>query len=144
MKILSIVICRYDIMVLQEIRDIDNIALDNLSIAVNSRCPTFGMRVSPRAGTTSSQEQIAFFYRMKKVLPEDSYLSGSTQFERPPFSGLFRSAKDESFKFVLVAAHLKPTAAVDELNALPAVYQASMNKWKQQNVKVALMLGDFK
>ena len=148
LRVLSMVICRYDVLAIQEIRDAENKVVDLLLRAVNRRCPTYGAIASPRAGSTTSQEQIAYFYRMDTVEPLDTYMSTtSRRFERPPFIGLFEARKRPDFRFLLIAAHLKPKAAADELSALHAVYEDALRHWPPEPKKplsAAVILGDFK
>lgn len=97
------------------------------------------------SGTTDLKEQIAFFYRIKTVAIEDSYTyqDKNGAFERPPFIGLFKSKENERFKFVYAAVHLKPEKAIEEMNNLPRIYSAAVNKFKP-HISAAFIMGDMK
>jgi hypothetical protein len=141
------VICDYDVIAIQEIRDVTHTVVDRLLQAVNMECGyVYGARPSVRSGTTDLKEQIAFFYRIRTAIPIDSYTpekATAAAFERPPFVGLFQSVNAPWFKFIYVAVHIKPTRAVEEMNALIAVYRNAVNKWRTE-VSSAFIMGDFK
>ncbi|KAI0222382.1 Deoxyribonuclease-1 [Lamellibrachia satsuma] len=63
MKTLVKVVRRYDIILIQEIRDKSGTAIQQLMDEVNEEAPTYAMTISERLGRSSSKEQYAFLYR---------------------------------------------------------------------------------
>ena len=88
---------RYDLILLQEIRDISGESLDALMELVNRDLPqerAYRMLASAPLGTTSSKEKYAYLYDPRAVDIIDSWtVDGqlANEFERPPFCILFRS-----------------------------------------------------
>ena len=106
-----------DIFVAQEIKDESGDAVKLLWGEVKS---DFDVALSQRAGTTSSKEQYAIFYRRSLVSPirtNDLSLSDVyyRYWERPPFEVTFKS---QNYSFTLVTLHAKPTNAENETHQL--------------------------
>jgi hypothetical protein len=123
--------------------------LDKLSRAVNTndKCDGgYGYRVSDRQGSTTHQEQIVFFYKYKTINPlETAHVKrGDASFERPPYIGIFEARQHPKFKFLSMFAHLKPTAAVEEMNALENAYKSAIRKFgPEYGLSSAFVMGDL-
>ena len=145
MSVLSNIISRYDLVSLLELRDVDFNSIQKLVDNLHDITKhTYGLRISPRMGSTTMQEQIAYLFRSDKLESMETYLPDTTKFERPPFFGLFRSRRDPKFKFLTAAVHLKPASAIAEMNQLPKFYWERIRKYHlEHNLSSALLLGDF-
>ena len=128
MSVLANITLRYDIMLVQEIRDSSMTAIYQLLDLVNSIAPDgdlYGMALSERTGRSSSKEQYSFFYRLSRVSVVSTHQFNDTEgdyFEREPFSVLFQhncsNSSTECEKFWLQAIHTKPTQAVQEIDSI--------------------------
>lgn len=128
MGILTNITLRYDIMLVQEIRDSSMTAIQDLLDLVNARAPegeVYAMELSGRLGRSNSKEQYSFLYRVSRVAVLASHQfndSVDDLFEREPYSVLFQhkcsAGISECDKFWLQAIHTKPDDAVSEINAL--------------------------
>lgn len=138
------IIRRYDVILIQEIRDIENTSLQTLMNALNAQQSiTFTQHTSERLGSTSSKEQYSFLIRSDSgltVLGSHQYVNKEVSFERPPFSVRLSSAKSAVTEFVLTAIHTKPEAAVTEIDALKQVHTELRNLWNTDNI---LIMGDL-
>jgi len=128
------IILRYDLVMIQEVRDISGEAIVNLLDAVNraSKDP-FEMELSIRLGRTSSKEQYAYFYRTNKLAVVDTfqYPEILDQFERPPFSVRFKTIGSYDVKeFGFIGVHAKPGDAPKEIDHLVDVYDMVRAKWQ--------------
>ncbi|XP_048741682.2 deoxyribonuclease-1-like [Ostrea edulis] len=140
------IVLRYDIILIQEIRDVSGEAIQQLWSMVNTTMP-YGMTISERLGRSSYKEQYAYFYRLSslQLVGTHQYDDGpddySDDFEREPYSVLFQpiggSAGDA---FVVTGIHAKPADAVAEIGFLENVYYDVYNHWRISNVVV---MGDF-
>ena len=126
MSVLANITQRYDVMLVQEIRDINMLAIYQLLDLVNSNLPDgdmYDISLSERTGRSSSKEQYCFFYRPSRVTVVSTHQFNDTEndyFEREPYSVLFQYNCTESVcdRFWLQAIHTKPTAAVSEIDSL--------------------------
>ncbi|KAI6653574.1 hypothetical protein LOD99_3469 [Oopsacas minuta] len=126
MSVLANITLRYDVMLVQEIRDSSMTAIYQLLNLVNSRVTdgdVYNIEISERTGRTSSKEQYCFFYRTSRVSVVNTHQyndSVNDYFEREPFSVLFEHNCSMSVceKFWLQAIHTKPTEAISEINSL--------------------------
>lgn len=152
MNTLSKIIRRYDIILIQEIRDSKGTAIQQLLDKVNrdSKTYSYGMVISDRVGRTSSKEQYAFFYRNRSadgIEIVSSYMYddgdealGNDVFEREPFLVKFHVKPAVVKTFALGAIHVKPEQAVEEITKLGDVFNDAKSKFKTENVMV---LGDL-
>ncbi|KAI8512333.1 Deoxyribonuclease-1 [Branchiostoma belcheri] len=140
---------RYDILLIQEIRDSQGTAILDLLNRVNSAgSGNYAMAISDRLGRTASKEQYAFFYRTDVGLTlTNSYhyddgdeSVGNDTFQREPFIVRFSSDRTVIGDFVLVAIHTDPHEAVKELQALDTVRESIVSKWRITDI---MILGDF-
>lgn len=82
---------RYDITLVQEIRDSTNVAINDLWALLNASLPIdqqYSLILSERLGRTNSKEQYGYFYKpsLLSILATEQYPVALDQFERPPFS----------------------------------------------------------
>jgi deoxyribonuclease-1-like protein len=156
MDILAQIIRRYDIVAIQEIRDISETAIVDLRNEVNSDGGTYEVITSPRLGRTSSKEQYAFMYdtaaisykNLSVTYDDDGDLDGinniddsmnTDTYEREPYAALFGTTSG-SFDFVLVNIHIKPDDATAEINLLPDVIDFVSTSLGEPDI---ICLGDF-
>jgi len=136
---------RYDIVLIQEIRDSSNKAIYQLLNEVNSMgAGERKMVLSKRLGRSSSKEQYAFFYKASEVSVRNiyQYPDENDVFEREPFIVHFRPnpQKYQLGDFAFLGIHVKPEAAPAEINELTMVYDSVA---KSSNITNMLLAGDF-
>ncbi|XP_068184857.1 deoxyribonuclease-1-like 1 [Antennarius striatus] len=146
---LARIITRYDICLLQEVRDSKETALPQLLQSLN-RYDTehvYKHVASERLGRSDSyKEQYVFTYRTDKVTVTDKYQYPDTlpgdldAFSREPFVVHLKAPKTAIKDFVLIPLHTTPTNTTKELDALYDVLQIVMKMWKTEDV---MLLGDF-
>lgn len=136
---------RYDLVLVQEIRDASGIAIQQLLTKLNEAShDNYQMIISERAGRTSSKEQYAYFYKPSKINVIDSYdfddgiEPKDDIFQREPFVVRFQS--NSGFDFAAVGIHTSPDDAVKEVDELVGVYDDLRIKWGERD---ALIMGDF-
>ncbi|XP_069066540.1 deoxyribonuclease-1 [Pleurodeles waltl] len=142
------ILARYDIVVVQEVRDADLSAVSPLMEKLNSICNhNYAYVISDPLGRQSHKEQYLFIYRSDTVSVVDFYhyhdhcmYSGVDVFSREPFVIKFRSTCTAIQEFVMVPLHAAPKDAVKELDALYDVYEDIIKEWQTDNI---LFLGDF-
>lgn len=144
LEILTKIIQRYDVILIQEIRDNTNKTISDLLSALNRYgSPTYYDVTSERLGSTASKEQYSFLLRSDSgitVLDKYQYPEELKTFERPPFSLKLRSEKSEIREFALSGIHVRPDSAVREIGNLSVVHDAISNLWHTDNI---LIMGDL-
>ncbi|XP_075755257.1 deoxyribonuclease-1-like 2 [Pelodiscus sinensis] len=138
-KILS----RYDIILVQEVRDTDLSAVNNLLEQLNSASKyEYSYENSEPLGPEHYKEMYLFIYRTQSVsvVATYQYPDPSNSFSREPFIVKFSSPNSKVREFVLVPLHTPPKEAVAEIDALYDVYLDVINKWGTDNI---IFLGDF-
>lgn len=145
MDILTKIVLRYDIIVIQEIRDIAGTAIRQLQQQVNdnSNGAFYNLTLSIRLGNTNSKEEYGFLYRTDRVkyLREHLYDEGvNNTFEREPFMIEFEADVQGLNKFVLGAIHIKPDTAVEELIGLTHVFDQAKTVFNTEDV---MIMGDL-
>lgn len=141
MDILKKTIDNFDIVAVQEIRDITGSSIFTLLKEINSiQGNNYSVIYSPRLGRSSSKEQYAFYYNPSILSYQSSYTYSdpSDLFEREPFLAKFNSS---SFDFVLITIHIKPEDAYNEINALHSVLQDAKSKFPDEGDFI--ILGDL-
>lgn len=140
------IVLRYDVILIQEIRDISGEAIQQLWTMVNATRP-YGMTISERLGRSSYKEQYAYFYRLSslQLVGTHQYDDGPDDytdiFEREPYSVLLQPIGGSiGDAFVLTGIHAKPDDAVAEIGHLETVYYDVYNHWRIPNI---IVLGDF-
>ena len=143
LNVLVRIICQFDILSITEVRDLTQSSVLLLQDHVNLKCPSYGIRISPRSGSTDSQEQIVFFFKLSSVKPIRTLNLHVDQLERATFSVVFQSIRDPSFKFFYMAVHVRPSNVVQELNALVPLFSSAIRKFKTE-ISSAFIMGDLK
>ncbi|XP_068100449.1 deoxyribonuclease-1-like 2 [Hyperolius riggenbachi] len=141
---------RYDIVLIQEVRDSDLSAVELLMTQLNSDYdkPLYSHVISDSLGRDAYKEQYLFIYRNDKVTAQDSYhyhdhnlyTGEEDTFSREPFVVMFNCAEAAIQDFVMVPLHSAPKDAVREIDALYDVYLDVLDKWQTDNI---IFLGDF-
>ena len=149
------IILSYDLVAVQEIKDIDQTVPYDFLDAINAKSSTpWDMLLSPRSGLQdddqSSQEQYAFYYNTSVfyaigngTLHNDSI---DDSFQREPFIGQFEvldnNGTGTGFDLSLITVHTKPgDETIDEINALPNVVNTYLEN--NPNETEIVILGDF-
>jgi hypothetical protein len=130
------IVRRYDVILVQEIRDsVGETVVPTLLAAVNRICSgspehAYQCEVSGNVGRSAQKERYAYFYRNETVDVWDTYQfdDPNDQFEREPFSILISSKEPsdseiEPWKFFLMGVHVKPDDVCSELDALGNAYR---------------------
>ncbi|NXG80045.1 DNSL2 protein, partial [Baryphthengus martii] len=142
-SIIVSILRRYDIMLVQEVRDSDLSAVTELMEQLNSvsKFP-YDYEISGPLGRDNYKEMYLFIYRTDVVSVVDTYQYEDPQdiFSREPFILRVSVAHTKVEEFVLVPLHSAPHDAVAEIDALYDVYLAIVNKWGTDNI---MFLGDF-
>ncbi|XP_041461037.1 deoxyribonuclease-1-like [Lytechinus variegatus] len=140
------IIARYDMVLIQEIRNKDGTAIQELLDEVNSySADQYEMVISSRLGRSDSyKEQYAYFYKTStlSVLDEFEYPDNGAidKFEREPYVVKFYASSTSVKEFAAVALHAKPDEAVSEIDLLADVYDYTTNQFNIENV---VLMGDF-
>lgn len=148
MDLITQIVHRYDIILIQEVRDSDLSATNKLMARVNNEASKFTYKhiVSEPLGRSTYKERYLFLYRAESVSVVDSYLfdDGSEAnrddtFNREPFVVLFSSNTGKT-RFALIPQHTSPDFALQEVDALYDVVTDVRCRWNINNI---LLLGDF-
>ena len=146
---LAEIIARYDLVAVQEIRDLTGGAPRALLRAINDRVgPAFALAISDRTGREPddlrSQEQYAYYYRTDRLRPVGAGVlfddSAHDHFQREPFVGRFELIETGG-TFVLINIHTRPRSAVQEIAAIEHVFVWARAQYAGETVFIAL--GDF-
>ncbi|XP_070778954.1 deoxyribonuclease-1 [Enoplosus armatus] len=149
MSIISTIVHRYDIILIQEVRDSDLSATKKLMEHVNKGSPQFRYShiVSEPLGRSSYKERYLFLYREQTVAVAKNYTyddgcepCGTDTFSREPFVVMFSSKDTAVRNFVLIPQHTSPDYAVEEANALYDVVADVRTRWTTNDI---VLLGDF-
>lgn len=145
---IAAIIRGYDVVAVQEIRDVSEQAPRRLLDAINALDgPRYDVRLSPRTGQQPddrrSQEQYAYYFRTDRLeMPRDAVLfddSAHDYFQREPYLGRVRVIGGGSF--VLMNIHTPPRVAVQEIAAMEHVFRWARARFADEDVFIAL--GDF-
>ncbi|XP_072299673.1 deoxyribonuclease-1 [Eucyclogobius newberryi] len=148
MDIISKIVHRYDIILIQEVRDTNLSATQKLMAHVNNGASEFKYKniVSEPLGRSTYTERYLFLYREESVSVVSSYLfddgcepCGNDTFNREPFNVMFSTSTDLQ-KFVLIPQHTSPDFALQEVDAL---YDVVTDVRKHWNTNKIILLGDF-
>ncbi|XP_045848517.1 deoxyribonuclease-1 isoform X2 [Meles meles] len=142
------ILSRYDIAVVQEVRDSHLTAVGRLLDALNRDDPdTYHYVVSEPLGRSSYKERYLFLFRPDQVTVLDSYQyddgcepCGNDTFSREPAIVRFRSPLTEVREFAIVPLHAAPLDAVAEMDSLYDVYLDVRQKWDLEDI---MLMGDF-
>ena len=142
-EVLKQTINRFDLVMIQEIRDISETAIYELLSDINEASLTpYDLFLSERLGRTTSKEQIAFLYRTDKL---QFMMGGAVDdpmdiYERPPVWTEFEYLENQATIHIL-GAHLDPDTVPTEIEALYnefALYHANAS-----DSDSVLVMGDF-
>ncbi|XP_068765084.1 uncharacterized protein [Struthio camelus] len=137
------ILSRYDVALVQEVRDSDLSAVTQLLEQLNSASMSpYAYEISGPLGRENYKEMYLFIYRTEVVSVVDTYQYEDPQdvFSREPFILRVSSPHTKAEEFVLVPLHSAPHAATAEIDALYDVYLAIVSKWDTDNI---IFLGDF-
>ncbi len=145
MEILARTISGFDIVAIQEIRDISDTAIERLEEEVDALGTDYDYIIGPRLGRKRSnyKEQYAYMYRTDTVNPGFWYTFDDIDnnlFHREPFIAGFK-AKKGSFDFILIVIHTDPDNATEEINALNEVIKDVKGKFPSE--RDLIILGDL-
>ncbi|XP_037545335.1 deoxyribonuclease-1 [Nematolebias whitei] len=147
MDIISTIVHRYDIILIQEVRDNDLSATKKLMDHINKGSSQFSYVVSEPLGRRTYKERYLFVYRKERVSVVKSYTyddgcepCGTDTFNREPFVVMFSSKYSAVRNFTLIPQHTSPDYAVWEMDALHDVVADVRNRWNTNDV---VLLGDF-
>ena len=147
-------VLQYDLVAIQEIKDIDETVPHNFLAELNNASGNFwNMSLSVRSGTQaddqSSQEQYAYYYNHSvfREIGEGELYNDSVNdyFQREPYRAQFEllnaSGNSSGFDFTLFTIHTKPASALAEIDALHEVIQSYQeNDTTETDV---ILLGDL-
>ncbi|XP_015253349.1 PREDICTED: deoxyribonuclease-1-like 2 [Cyprinodon variegatus] len=142
METIAQIVRRYDIVLIQEVRDIDLSATNKLMEYVNRICPTYSYIVSEPLGRNTYKERYLFLYREESVSVVENYTYNdiNNKFMREPFIVMFSSINTAVSSFVLIPQHTSPSSAVEEIDALYDVVDDVCKRWETKDI---VLLGDF-
>uniref|UniRef100_A0A667WJZ2 Deoxyribonuclease n=1 Tax=Myripristis murdjan TaxID=586833 RepID=A0A667WJZ2_9TELE len=147
MDIITTIVHRYDVVLIQEVRDSDLSATKKLMERVNRDTIKYGHIVSEPLGRSTYKERYLFLYREEMVSVAKNYTyddgcepCGTDTFNREPFVVMFSSKHTAVRNFVLIPQHTSPDSAVEEVDALYDVVADVRKRWKTNDI---LLLGDF-
>ena len=142
-------ISNYDIVAVQEIKDIQQTAPYILQDGIDE-ISEYGMVLSNRTGAfcenkSSSQisEQYAFYYDVKTIKSLDSgnhYPNNDCEYTREPFAARFVSV-EFNHTFVLITLHIDPDDVLNETDALVNVFEWA--KFQYPGEDDFILLGDL-
>lgn len=136
------IILRYDIILIQEIRDSSGEAIKQLLSDVINVDSRYAMKLSGRLGRSLSKEQYAYIYRKDWVTPYNDYTYADPNevFEREPYIVRFRSEKASIKDFAIAGIHTSPDNAEIEISNLAVVYDDIVTRYSLNDV---IIMGDF-
>jgi endonuclease/exonuclease/phosphatase family metal-dependent hydrolase len=148
-QILIQILQRYDIILIQEIRDSAGDAITNLLRDLNNDANVqavsgkrYEMSLSERLGDSNIKEQYAFFYNVGtgcSVVGTYQHPDIET-YERDPYAAIFNCPKAAVPVFALMGIHTQPSEAVREIDALADAYD---NLRASHGVEDVILMGDF-
>ncbi|XP_061065248.1 deoxyribonuclease-1 isoform X2 [Eubalaena glacialis] len=139
---------RYDIALVQEVRDNHLTAVGRLLDKLNQDDPnTYHYVVSEPLGRNSYKERYLFLFRPDQVSMLDNYQyddgcepCGNDSFSREPAVVKFSSPFTQIKEFAIVPLHAAPSDAVAEIDSLYDVYLDVWQKWDLEDI---MLMGDF-
>ncbi len=128
MNIIAKILLRYDIVLIQEIRDNSNHTMSTLMDTIHSISgKPYSYVISERLGRTVSKEQYAYVYNQEilSVVSTYQYPDPQDYFERSPFSVHIRpnGAVSSEHDLFFVGIHVKPSDAVAEIDHLVDLHE---------------------
>ncbi|CAH8525092.1 unnamed protein product [Heterobilharzia americana] len=141
--ILVKILSRYDLVVIQEIRDSKNTSFKQLVEELNKYTNgIYKSLLSEKLGRTKSKEQYGLIYKphLIKIGKTITFPNDKNWFERPPMGVQVLGNTSAIPIFALIIVHLDPDSVYDEVNHLYTSVQNIMKIWQTQNI---LILGDM-
>ena len=142
-NILLQILQHFDLVFIQEIRDVSETAIYDLLNQLNAQSSfTYDLTLSPRLGRTISKEQYAILYKTDRLLNQSEMVlpDPGDLFERPPYQARFEHIST-GYQFTLLGTHLDPDAVSHEIESL-YTYVDSIWTNKQEDEGVIVM-GDL-
>lgn len=142
------IVSKYDVIAIQEIKDINQeVPYEFLELLNNNSITQFEMLLSERSGSQeddrSSQEQYAILYNPELIFVKDNGTlyndSVNDSFQREPFLAHL-TVKNTTLDFVLGVIHTKPAAAEEEISSLIDVFDWSSEYYEDDDV---MIVGDY-
>lgn len=146
MENISKIIRNFDLVAIQEIRDVTQTAVVKLNDTINhEQKHQYTYIMGERLGRTSSKEQYAYFYNTSTI----ELIGSPYTYSEPPYNDMFHrepyianfKVKNGSFDFVLITIHTDPDEATQEINDLPDVVEDTKNVFP--NETNFIILGDL-
>ncbi len=139
------VVRRFDLVIIQEVRDRDELAIHALLAQINARGgEQYGLILSPRLGDNSRyMEQYAYLYRLGSaaLIDQFNYDDGpepdGDSLAREPLVTYWDLG---GFTLVLLPSHIAPENAPAELNALVEVAAVASDRWGDRDL---MIIGDL-
>ncbi len=140
---LTQIINRFDLVMIQEVRDLSETAIIELQEQINAvSLHPYELFLSERLGRTQSKEQLAFLYRADKLrfVEGETVADPQDLYERPPVWTRFEHLESEMIINIL-GAHLDPDVVPSEIEAL-------YNEFARYHLRAiegeaAIVMGDF-
>lgn len=116
MSVIIDIIDDYDLIAIQEVRDISG---ESLNILMDMMPQEYKLIAGPREGRSSSKEQAIYLYddNVLDFLEEYNYSDEDDYFERSPFLSTFKT-DDERIEFTMINVHISPSQAEEEIKYL--------------------------
>ncbi|XP_024915055.1 deoxyribonuclease I-like 1-like isoform X5 [Cynoglossus semilaevis] len=149
MDILLKILSRFDLSLIQEVRDAKGKATQTLVKSLNSfdKSNSYSYVVSERLGRKSYKEQYVYIYRNNMLqfkehfhYPKVDTGTNETVFSREPFIARFHSHTTLVKDLVLIGQHTSPKTAMKEMDELYTVFKEVYKTWQTDNV---IILGDL-
>lgn len=148
MAALASIVRRYDLVAVQENKDISGQAPQRLLAACNEPDPVWGLALSERSGLQPddrhSREQYGYYYRTDRLalLGEGTLYDDSAHdfFQREPFVQRFETLPGRR-SFVMINVHTRPRSAVSEIAAMEHVFAWAKARFTDESIFIAV--GDF-
>ncbi|XP_078270031.1 deoxyribonuclease gamma-like isoform X1 [Rhinoraja longicauda] len=148
LDVLVKIISRCDLLLMMEIKDVNNQAFPTLMGRLNNHGNRneYESLISGRLGAGSYKEQYAFIYRHKLLSVKRSYQypdfpsNNEDAFAREPFVAWFSSPYTSVKDFVVIPLHSVPRSSAREIDALYDVYTAMRRRWR---AKYFIIMGDL-
>ncbi|KAJ8345081.1 hypothetical protein SKAU_G00292740 [Synaphobranchus kaupii] len=143
------IVHRYDIVLIQEVKDSDLSATKKLMQQVNRGSSPYMYRhiFSEPLGRSTYKERYLYIYREEMVSVARNFTfddgcepCGTDTFNREPFVVMFSSRYSAVREFALIPQHTSPDYAVKEIDALYDVVVDTRARWNTDNI---ILLGDF-
>lgn len=135
---------KYDLCLIQEIRDTKDESIAKLLKQINGKTDTYGIVISDRLGRSNSKEQYAFFYNKNKLKVADEYHFPDEDygdlFEREPFVVRFKASSGPVKDFFIAGIHTQPEKAKEEIASLVQVYDDAVERF---GITDGIIMGDF-